>query len=119
MSCAGGPLGSTATIAFTRFGRLSAIGQPMAPDWEWVSRIAGPILSSSAGPLGMQMRLRPQIIALRRRKPLQGAIEIGRGDRAVALRPVAGTAARHLIDDIDRVAAPQEKLRPAFAAVGS
>jgi hypothetical protein len=48
MSCTGGPLGSTATIALIRFGRASATGQLNEPDCEWVSRIAGPILSSSA-----------------------------------------------------------------------
>ena len=48
MSCTGGPLGSTARIALTSLGRRSATGQPKAPDWEWVSRIAGPILSSKA-----------------------------------------------------------------------
>jgi hypothetical protein len=34
MSCTGGPLGSTATIALIRFGRASATGQLNEPDCE-------------------------------------------------------------------------------------
>ncbi len=48
VSYTGGPFGSTAMTAFTRFGRASAIGQMNVPDCEWISRIAGPILSNSA-----------------------------------------------------------------------
>ena len=44
----GGPFGSTATIIFTRSGRLSATGQANAPDCEWIIRIDGPIFSISA-----------------------------------------------------------------------
>ena len=78
------------------------------------NRIAG---LGGARPLRVQMRLRPEIVALRRRKTLQRAIEVRCGDGAVALRPIAGAAARDLIDDIDRIAAAQEILCPAFAAV--
>src|SRR5262245_24008444 len=46
----GGPDGSIATIALTSAGRASAISQPNAPDCEWVSTIAGPILSRRAAP---------------------------------------------------------------------
>src|SRR5215467_7839892 len=46
----GGPAGSIAMIALTSRGRASAINQPKGPDCEWVSTIAGPILSSSAAP---------------------------------------------------------------------
>src|SRR5580704_15734242 len=63
------------------------------------------------------MRLRPEIVALRRRKTLQRAIEVWCGDGAVALRPIAGAAARDLVDDIDRIAAAQEILCPPFATV--
>ena len=46
----GGPEGSTEITAFTSLGRLSAIRKPNGPDCEWVSTIAGPILSSKAAP---------------------------------------------------------------------
>ena len=46
----GGPDGSIAMMPLTSAGRASAISYPNAPDWECVSAIAGPILSSSAAP---------------------------------------------------------------------
>jgi hypothetical protein len=46
----GGPGGSMAILPFTSLGRASAISQLKYPAWEWVIRIAGPILSSSAAP---------------------------------------------------------------------
>src|SRR4029078_784010 len=39
--------GSRATMALT-FEVLIAVSQPGPPPWEWVNRIAGPVLASSA-----------------------------------------------------------------------
>lgn len=47
ISAKGGPIGSTATMALTSPGRRSATSQPTGPDAECVSRIEGPIRSSS------------------------------------------------------------------------
>ena len=76
-----------------------------------VARLAG------AGPLRVQLGLRPQIEALGRDEALLGPPEVAVGDLALRLREMRRAAARHLIDHIDRVAAPHEILRPAFAAV--
>ena len=45
----GGEAGSIVTMAFTRFGRESAVSHPGVPPWEWVSKITGePMASSNA-----------------------------------------------------------------------
>jgi hypothetical protein len=46
----GGPEGSTAMMPRTSFGLASASSQPNGPACECVTRIAGPIRSSSAVP---------------------------------------------------------------------
>jgi hypothetical protein len=69
-------------------------------------------------PLRVQMRLRPPLETLGRDEALLGEIEPRRLHRSVQLRPVRGASARHLVDHVDRVAAADEILRPALAAVG-
>ena len=76
-----------------------------------IARLAG------AGPLRVVLRLRPLIVALGRDEALQRALEIRLRHRPHARRPVAGAAARDLIDYVDGIAAAHEILRPAFAAV--
>ncbi len=63
------------------------------------------------------MRLGPQIVPFRRNEALFQTLHVRRRHRPVRLRPLRGAAARHLIDDIDGIAAAQEELRPPLASV--
>src|SRR5256885_3496799 len=53
------------------------------------------------GPLGVEMRLRPELVTLRRDKPLRQPFHIGRADSAMNLRPMRGTPTSDAIDHID------------------
>ena len=66
----------------------------------------------------MQVRLRPQLRALRSDEALLDEADARRRHRAIRLSPIGGASARHLIDHVDGVAAAQEELRPALATVG-
>src|SRR5436190_3134865 len=70
-----------------------------------------------APPLGVQMRLRPKLGALWRDEALVNEADARWGHRAVHLRPMGGASARHLIDNVDGVAAAEKILRPALAPV--
>ena len=72
---------------------------------------------AAARPLGVALRLRPQAGTLGRGEAPLGAGEVGDADRPLRHREVRRASARHLVGDIDGVAAAQEILRPAFAAV--
>jgi hypothetical protein len=66
----------------------------------------------------MQMRLRPELVLrLLQVAGLRTAC-VGETRRAIDLGDIAGTPAAGLVDDVDRVAAPREILRPALAPVG-
>ncbi len=76
-----------------------------------IVRLAGP------GPLGVQMRLRPELVLrLLQIAPLR-AFAVGEPLRAVHFRHMARAPAARLVDGVDRVAAAREILRPAFAPV--
>ncbi len=83
----GGPIGSTATTAFTSPGRASVTTQPNGPPAEWVSRIDGPIRSSSAAP---QRCMCPWVAA---KSPIEGPIPASIWSSAVP--PAGGTACGH------------------------
>ena len=73
---------------------------------------------AGAGPLRMEMRLRPKLVLALLQIALLRAFGVGEARRAVDFRHVGGTAAARLVHHIDRVAAAGEILRPAFAAIG-
>ena len=78
---------------------------------------SGVPLQTTAGPLRMQVGLRPKIVVLGRNKTPLDVIRIELRHRPVGFRFVSGSAAAGLIHDVYRVALPQEKLSPALAAV--
>ena len=78
-------------------------------------RIAGHALP---GPLRVQLRLRPAVVALGSDKLSLRRLQIERRGGTVEVSLVRGPAPAGLIDHVDRVTLPQEELRPALAAIG-
>jgi len=68
--------------------------------------------------LSVQARLWPQRVFLRGRETLLHPQELRKGLRSIGVGLVGGAPAAGLLDDIDRVAAAQEELRPALASIG-
>ena len=77
----------------------------------------GIALHARARPLGVQLRLRPELVEFRRSElalhPAHGLARL-----LARLAQMGRAGARGLVDHIDRVARPQEKLPPAFAPIG-
>src|SRR6476660_1417933 len=73
----------------------------------------------SSGPLRVKVRLRPKVVAFRRRKPLLYPIQIQLRHRSVEVCLVRSLTPPYLINHIDSIAVSQKILRPAFASVRS
>ena len=69
-------------------------------------------------PLGVQVRLRPQIGPLRRREQVLGTLHARHASWAVDRSDVRRLAASRLIHDVHREAVAQQVIRPARAVVG-
>ena len=70
-------------------------------------------------PLGMQVRLRPELVFFLRDVASLRILPIDLLGRPIDPGDVGRSPASGLVHDVDGVAAPHEKLRPSFAAVGS
>src|SRR5215475_2987164 len=64
------------------------------------------------------MGLRPKVVSFGRDKASLDVLRIELRHRTVGLRFISRPASPGLVCDVDRVALPQEELRPAVAAVG-
>ena len=73
---------------------------------------------AGAGPLRVQLGLRPKIVLLRCGEPLFGAARQRRRHRTLRRRVVGGAATARLVHHVDRIALAEEPLVPAGAAVG-
>src|SRR4029434_2481101 len=69
------------------------------------------------GPLSVQPRLGPAVVALRRRKLPLRRLQIERCGGTVQVRLICGPAPPRLIHDVDGIALAQKELRPTLAAI--
>ena len=73
---------------------------------------------AAAGPLRVQMRLRPELVFRLREVAALAAVAVRHLPGPVALGEIAGASAPGLVHHIDGVTLAHEILRPALAAVG-
>ena len=72
---------------------------------------------AGAGPLRVQVRLRPAVVVLRGREEVLGEVDAELAQRRLGRQP-GGAAAVGLLDEVDLVALAQEVRGPALAVVG-